>query len=127
ACSSWPPRCRAGAWLARAAAPTRETAVDSTRCPGAGPRARRRRPCEDRRQLMERAGGTQDVVLEQLHYALEAPSVAAHERDLVRTTLRDRVRNLDGRVGILNRAPCVGRQSREGRRVWSLQGPSDLC
>ena len=63
---------------------------------------------EDRGQLMQRSDRTQDVVLEQLYYALETPSVAAHERDLVRTTLRDGVRNLDGRVGIFNRTPCVG-------------------
>src|SRR5438105_7459022 len=48
---------------------------------------------EDRSQLMQRSDGAQDVVLEQLYYALETPSVAAHERDLVRTTLRDGVRN----------------------------------
>src|SRR6202795_5013244 len=82
---------------------------------------------EDRRQLMERAGGSQDVVLEQLNYALEAPPVAADERDLVGTTLRDGVRNLDGGIGIFNRAPRVGRQSREGCGVRSLQGASDLC
>src|SRR2546427_1471550 len=82
---------------------------------------------EDGRQLMVGTHGTQDVVLEQLHDALEASSVAAHERDLVHTTLRDGVRDFDGRVGIFNRAPRVGRQSREGCSARSLHGASDLC
>jgi hypothetical protein len=46
----------------------------------------------------------QDVVLEQLHDALEAPTVSAHECHLVRASLGDRVRDFDRGVGILNRA-----------------------
>ena len=55
------------------------------------------------------------------------PSVATREPDLVRTTLRDGVRNLDRRVGIFNRAPGGGRQSCEGRGAGSLHGAGDLC
>ena len=71
---------------------------------------------EDCGQLMQGAYGTQDVVLQQLHNTLETAAIAADQCDLVGTTLRDGIRDLDGRVRILNRAPRIGREPREGLR-----------
>src|SRR5581483_12107633 len=77
------------------------------------------------RHLVIVTRGIHDVVLERLRRQLQLPAVPAHQRDLMRTSLRDRIRQFDCGVAVFNRAPGRRRESVE-RSTRSFQRSDGL-
>ena len=114
-----PPRCRAGACCARAAARARATGADSSRCPVAARAARRRRPCPGWRSFRDTTSAVASTSLSSACIACwSGRCIPAHEATLMAGNRRDRIGDLDRGVRVFDGAPCRQREViRGGRQV----------